>query len=362
MGHDAQMTEDDVQRRPLVAVVTPVYNGAEFLEETLASVQAQSYPNLVHVVLDNASTDATAAIIDRFRDGPVPLVTGRNPSTLPAGANWSAAAAMLPDDVRYFSVLCADDTLFPDGIEQMVSVAESDATVELVGGLAVEGNALRPCTLPLDQVVFDGSEVARRFLDKVADDIPHHFGLFLRRPEDFVDGFFDGSTMTYDTHACLRSLARGAFGFVHRPVVYLRVHPGQLRVSHSASRHSVFESLHLIDRWAPVFMSPVDARRCRARQLRSMDRYRICWRLARRHDAHRRLDEEVFALPHNASSRARTVRAVLEWPFIEAAKRRRRSRATRATTRRGFGASRFATDLVRPTLTRRRAHAVRDDR
>ncbi len=37
--------------RPLVAIVTPVYNGNPWLVRTLASVQAQTYPNLVHVVL-----------------------------------------------------------------------------------------------------------------------------------------------------------------------------------------------------------------------------------------------------------------------------------------------------------------------
>ena len=45
---------------PTVAVVTPVYNGAKFLREAMLSVQAQTYPNLVHFVLDNASPRALA--------------------------------------------------------------------------------------------------------------------------------------------------------------------------------------------------------------------------------------------------------------------------------------------------------------
>ncbi len=57
-----------IASQPPVAVVTPVLNGEEFLAETMDSVQAQTYPNLVHIVLDNASTDATAQIVEHDGD------------------------------------------------------------------------------------------------------------------------------------------------------------------------------------------------------------------------------------------------------------------------------------------------------
>ena len=81
---------------PLVAVVTPVYNGAKYLAATLACVQRQTYPNLVHVVLDNASTDETPAIIRSFEGGRVPILTARNAEALPQLPNWNAALRMTP--------------------------------------------------------------------------------------------------------------------------------------------------------------------------------------------------------------------------------------------------------------------------
>ena len=63
------------EKTPLVAILTPVYNWASFLAETMACVQAQTYPNLVHIVLDNASTDATPEIINRYSGGRVPILT-----------------------------------------------------------------------------------------------------------------------------------------------------------------------------------------------------------------------------------------------------------------------------------------------
>lgn len=60
--------------RPLVAVVTPVYNGGAYLEATMRCVQQQTYENLVHVIVDNCSSDNTSDIIDQFRGQSVRLV------------------------------------------------------------------------------------------------------------------------------------------------------------------------------------------------------------------------------------------------------------------------------------------------
>jgi glycosyltransferase involved in cell wall biosynthesis len=51
--------------RPLVSVVTPVLNGARFLPELLASIQAQDYGAIEHVVVDGGSTDGTLELLRR---------------------------------------------------------------------------------------------------------------------------------------------------------------------------------------------------------------------------------------------------------------------------------------------------------
>ena len=53
-------------RQPLVAVMTPVYNGADSLTACLESVRAQNYKNWIHLVADNASTDGSRQIAERF--------------------------------------------------------------------------------------------------------------------------------------------------------------------------------------------------------------------------------------------------------------------------------------------------------
>lgn len=57
-----------MKKYPLATVITPTYNRAVFLEETILSVLNQDYPNLEYIILDDGSTDDTLSIIKKFKD------------------------------------------------------------------------------------------------------------------------------------------------------------------------------------------------------------------------------------------------------------------------------------------------------
>lgn len=57
------MTDSDL---PLVSVVTPSYNAASFIRETIESVRGQDYPAIEHIVIDGGSTDGTVDILAEY--------------------------------------------------------------------------------------------------------------------------------------------------------------------------------------------------------------------------------------------------------------------------------------------------------
>lgn len=287
--------------RPLAAVVTPVYNGAEFLAETMESVQAQTYPSLVHVVLDNASTDATPEIIARFAGGRVPLITARNPALLSMDENWNAALEYIPAEAAYFRILCADDVIMPDATARMVEAAEADPAISVITSAVLRNGVENEFHWPKDRTVFDGAGAIRRFFtDQGA--IEARNVMMPRRALASAKPFFDLHVgHSSDIDATLRMLAHGKLCYLHEPLCGVREHAGNATVSEMQPLKVHFNDwLIMLRRHGPwAFGADYAAleRRYRRFYFRRMLRWRFVSGGRRIYDLHMKLLSEINARP-----------------------------------------------------------------
>lgn len=110
-------------RPPTVSLGVPVYNGARYLEEALASARDQTFTDIEVVICDNASTDATQEIALRFtRDDPRFRYV-RNDENIGVIRNWRRVVELSTG--RYFKWLGADDVLDSKYVERCAGALEA---------------------------------------------------------------------------------------------------------------------------------------------------------------------------------------------------------------------------------------------
>jgi glycosyltransferase involved in cell wall biosynthesis len=114
--------------RPGISVVIPVHNGASFIRRAIESVRAQTLQAAQLLIVDDGSTDGTAAVL-REMDGLVCLGDARNRGQA-AALNLGVAQS----DRGLLAFLDADDVWTPDKLERQSAVLAADPEIEAVFG------------------------------------------------------------------------------------------------------------------------------------------------------------------------------------------------------------------------------------
>jgi glycosyltransferase involved in cell wall biosynthesis len=152
-----------------VSVCIPTYNGARFIEGAIRSVLGQSFEDFELVVVDDSSTDETAAIIESFgADARLRYYT--NAVRLGMVGNWNRCVELSVGE--YVCVFHQDDVMSPENLARKVGVLKSHPRAGLVyskveqidaEGQAVEGYKFWTDSSPAEDFVRDG----QRFFEEL---------------------------------------------------------------------------------------------------------------------------------------------------------------------------------------------------
>ena len=212
-------------------VIIPVFNGEKHIAAALESVRAQTRPVQEVIVIDDGSTDATAAIVESFPE-----------VTLLRQANQGPSAARNRGIMRasgdYLAMLDADD-LWPANRQEIVAgMLDADPSLGLVMGtqrLLVEPGATLPYWVPEGDLT-----------DIDPEELPRPTGAFVARRSVYeVVGLYEESMVhAEDTDWFLRSRDLGILWALIPDVVLIRrIHGGNLTCDTEAQRRSMFEVL-----------------------------------------------------------------------------------------------------------------------
>lgn len=216
---------------PQVSVVVACHNAERWLSESLTSVLNEIDVDLELIVVDDGSTDTTAALAAEAADGDSRC---RVLSKCHSGLADSLNFGIRESRGEWIARLDADDVSLPGRLLSQLEVSRNVGdSLALVGGGCIEIDE-HAQTLQTHSYPSDDAEL-RFNLTHMRKFFPHSTAMYRRSAFDKVGGYRSRFTRSQDKDLWLRLGQVGTYGAVIHPVILLRTHPNQ--ISHQSGGH-----------------------------------------------------------------------------------------------------------------------------
>jgi glycosyltransferase involved in cell wall biosynthesis len=118
---------------PIISVIMPVYNGAQFIRETIDSVLKQTYQNFEFIIVNDGSTDNTQQIVESYHDTSIILTTlARN-----AGVSNARNIGIGLARGEYIAFCDADDIYNEDRLQAQYDFLKSNPLIDVSGSAII---------------------------------------------------------------------------------------------------------------------------------------------------------------------------------------------------------------------------------
>lgn len=206
---------------PRVSVVIPAYNAVAYIASSVESVLAQGFRDFELIVVDDGSSDPTAARLDAYGDAVRCL---RQPN---GGVSRARNRGVEASRGRFVAFLDADDVWLPDKLGMQTSLLESRSDCRACYTAATVADAtLRP--IAVDRIA-EGAVTAPNLLLR-GNIVPGGGSAVLCERELLVEagGFDPQLSLCADWDMWLRLAARTRFAGIDKPLVVYRCTPGSM--------------------------------------------------------------------------------------------------------------------------------------
>lgn len=215
-----------MKKQPLISVITPSYNGAQYLPALIESVQKQTYQNFEHIIIDDGSSDngATKEVLNRY-----PHLRWWSRQNKGQYATQNEGIQESKGDILV--IIAADDVFFSNNIFQLIiDHWEKQPECELIYGNTFrmdENGSLLP--------FMDVNRPPSRWLIRQISYV-QHCSLFVSKSFLLNNQLYFDSTYKYagDWDWIIRLFnSSHKIGFIPEPLSVIRMHQNQTSRIHT---------------------------------------------------------------------------------------------------------------------------------
>lgn len=246
---------------PEISVLMPTYNYASFLPEAIESVLAQDFKDFELVIIDDASSDNTAEVVQPFcaRDARIQFTV--NPTNLGMVPNWNQSLQRARG--RYIKFLFGDDKLTdPRALAKMMALLRNNPAAVLATTARTildESSNVVDIWRPLPEGCHNGRKMIARCLIE-NDNLVGEPSSVLFRKADAQRGFDTSYRQLVDLEMWFHLLERGDLICGREPLCAFRRHTAQQTAINNAT-YSIKEQLMLVSAYGAKAWIPPRQRR-----------------------------------------------------------------------------------------------------
>jgi len=210
--------------QPEVTVLMPVYNGEKHLVKSIASVLSQTFNNFEFLIINDGSTDNTAALIHKYQDHRIRLISNESNR----GITYSLNSGLETAQGDYVARIDSNDLASPDRLKIQMAFLRHNPEIALLGSSYSVIDDL-DAVIKTVRSQTHSAEIKWRLLFQ--NSIPHSSVIFKKGVARSLGSYDEQFRYAQDYDLWLRIAERYQVASIDEPLLYYRF-PGEGSISH----------------------------------------------------------------------------------------------------------------------------------